>query len=105
MRKEKFYIALILILLAACSSPEPTPVIETELSPYQVILVSSDYALGEARVSFTLFDGAEAAEGITAVSLAAFPVGVEVTEPAWTGTAVNYTDYLIPYWVIFPDLT
>jgi hypothetical protein len=93
----KRFLLIAFILLAACSP-------QSEPTPLQVILVSSDFALDEARLSFALYDGTEVATNITAVSLAAFPVGEEATTPTWQGEAANYTDYLIPYWVAYPDL-
>jgi hypothetical protein len=98
----KRYFLLILILLAACNSaPEPEV---AELSPIQIIVVSSDFALDEARVSFALFDGTEPVTDVTAVTVSAYPIGEEVTEPVWSGPATNYTDYIVPYWVAYPDL-
>jgi hypothetical protein len=75
-----------------------------ELSPIQIIVVSSDFALDEARVSFALFDGTEPVTDVTAVTVSAYPIGEEVTEPVWSGPANNYTDYIVPYWVAYPDL-
>lgn len=93
----KRLLMLAFIFLAACNpQPEPTPL--------QIILVSSDFALDEARLSFALYDGTEVARNITAVSLNAYPVGEEVSNPAWQGEAANYSDYLVPYWVAYPDL-
>jgi hypothetical protein len=94
--KRLLIIALIILLVACTPPPEATPL--------QVILVSSDFALAEARLSFALYDGTEVATNVTAVSLTAFPVGEEVSAPTWRGEATNYTDYLIPYWVAYPDL-
>jgi hypothetical protein len=93
---KRLLIVVFTLLVACKQQPEPTPL--------QVILVSSDFALDEARLSFALYDGTEVATTPTGVSLTAFPVGEEVTAPAWQGEATNYTDYLIPYWVAYPEL-
>lgn len=93
----KRLLLIIGVFLVACKpQPEPTPL--------QVILVSTDFALDEARLSFALYDGTEAADNVIAVALSAFPVNEEVSAPAWQGEATNYSDYLIPYWVAYPDL-
>ena len=99
---KRFLLLIFPILLVACSSPDPTPIAEP--SPLQVILVSTDFALDEARLSFTFYDGPETATDVSQVQLSAYPVGVEVSSPAWTGSATSYTDYTIPYWVAYPNL-
>ena len=75
-----------------------------EPSPLQVILVSTDFALDEARLSFALYDGTETATNVAQVNLSAYPVGIEVSGPTWMGNATNYSDYIISYWVTYPEL-
>ena len=98
----KRLLLIVLFFLAACATPEPTPIAGP--SPLQVILVSSDFAVDEARLSFAFYDGTEVATNVAEVNLSAYPVGVEVSSPSWTGSATNYGDYVIPYWVAYPDL-
>lgn len=103
-------IALLLLLLAACGSAEPqaAPVAEAPVSALQVILVSADFAVGEPRISFAVFDGDEAATDVTGVRISALELGEDLSAtdqvPAWTGEATGYTDYEIPYWVFYPQV-
>jgi hypothetical protein len=101
------FIGLVVLLLAACGST--SEVAETaEVSPLQIILVSADFAVGEPRISFAVFDGTEPAAGVTGVRVSAVELGEDLSAtnqlPAWTGEATGYTDYEIPYWVFYPQL-
>lgn len=100
-------IGLFVLLLAACGST--SEVVETaEVSSLQIVLVSADFAVGEPRISFAVFDGAEPAAGLTGVRVSAVDLGEDLSAtdqlPAWTGEATGYTDYEIPYWVFYPQL-
>jgi hypothetical protein len=100
-------IGCVLIALVACSpAVEETP--PSAVSPLQVILVSADFAVGEPRVSFAIFDGEKAATDVAGVRLSAVPLGDDLNAvdeaPAWSGDAVSYTDYVVPYWVFYPRL-
>lgn len=81
---------------------------DAALSPLQVILVSADFAVGQPRISFALFDGEDAATGVERVALSAFPLGEDLSaagdEPVWTGQATGYSDYEVPYWVFYPEV-
>lgn len=74
------------------------------VTPVQVALVSGDFAVGRPRVSFALFDGPEPLADVQQVEVSAVEVGVENATPVWTGMAEGYSDYEIPYWVIYPEL-
>lgn len=97
----------LLCILAACGGANPAAPAAT-VSPLQVILVSADFAVGQPRISFALFDGEDAATGVEGVTLSAFPLGADLTaagdEPAWTGQATGYSDYEVPYWVFYPKV-
>jgi hypothetical protein len=73
-----------------------------------VVLVSDDFAAGRPRVSFALFDGAEAAAGVQGVTLHAVPLDETMSASdvaaVWSGEATSYSDYEIPYWVFYPEL-
>lgn len=77
-------------------------------SPLQVILTSADFAVGEPRVSFAVFDGEAAASGVTGIRLSAVELGEDLSAtdmaPSWSGEATGYTDYEVPYWVFYPQL-
>lgn len=109
MKRYSFLIFLVVcLLLSACGGSvgraEPTPAAST----LQVVLVSDDFAVGRPRVSFALFDGAEAAAEVQAVELNVVPLDEEMSATeataVWSGTATSYSDYEIPYWVFYPEL-
>jgi hypothetical protein len=97
----------LLTLLAACAAGA-TGTAPPPPSPLQIILVSTDFATGQPRVSFALFDGPEAASDVAAVKLSALPLSDDQTaaagDPVWSGPAVSYSDYEIPYWVFYPEI-
>lgn len=91
-----------ILLLAACSRQQEVDEAMATLSPLQVVLVSADFEVGQPRVSFALFDGTEVAQNVAAVALQVVPL--DGGDVVWEGTAVSYSDYLIPYWVFYPEL-
>lgn len=100
-------VGLFILSLSACASaavPEAT----TQASPLQIVLVSADFAVGEPRISFAVFDGENAAENITDIKISAVELGEDLTAtdmaPSWNGEATGYSDYEIPYWVFYPRL-
>jgi len=107
MKFRFLWVGLLVFFLSACAStaePEAT----TEVSPLQIVLVSADFAVGEPRISFAVFDGENAAENITDIRISAVELGEDLTAsdmaPAWNGEATGYSDYEIPYWVFYPRL-
>jgi thiol-disulfide isomerase/thioredoxin len=92
--------------LVACGSDTVAPTSsEPAISPYQIILVSTDFAVGQPRISFMLYDGAAAAQDVAGVRLTAVDINDEENQTAvWQGEATGYTDYEIPYWVAYPEI-
>lgn len=107
MNIRKLWIVVFLFLLTACS-PATEPIVTTEVSPLQIVLVSADFAVGEPRISFAVFDGENAAEDVTDIRISAVELGEDLSAsdmaPSWSGEATGYTDYEIPYWVFYPQL-
>jgi hypothetical protein len=99
---KRMLLFIMLLLLAACNGQNETPVSGT--SPVQIQRLNSDYAPGNPRISFALFDGPELLTGVTAVEVTAQPVEGENGEASEGVTAVPYTDYELPYWVAYPHL-
>jgi len=113
MRFRITVIILAALALAACtttaSPPESTePGVADVASTLQIVLVSADFAVGEPRISFAVFDGSANATDIAGVRVSALELGDDLSAtdqaPAWSGDATGYTDYEIPYWVINPRL-
>lgn len=108
MSHRYLFFGLLAILLAGCSSAAPVEKPVATASPLQIVLVSADFAVGEPRVSFAVFDGDKAAEDINRVVVSAIELGEDLTAtnmaPAWSGEATGYADYEVPYWTIYPQL-
>jgi hypothetical protein len=107
--KRMILFGLTLLALAACLPTAQTgEATQSAVSPLQIILTSADFAVGEPRISFAVFDGAEAATGVTGIHISAVELGEDLSAtdqlPAWTGEATGYTDYEIPYWVFYPQI-
>lgn len=100
---QKLLILLITICgIAACTGGN-NDVIEG-VSGAQIRRLSGDAAAGTPRISIAIMDGVDPMPNIQSVTLEAKPLEAENDDLAWTGTAVNYTDYEIPYWVAYPNV-
>jgi hypothetical protein len=64
-----------------------------------------DYAVGQPRVSFALFDGPEPLADVAQVSATAVSLDDENGQTSAPIQATSYADYEIPYWVIYPEIT
>lgn len=107
MKFRLLFSVLILLAVVSCTAaPAAEEMVET--SPLQVILVSADFAVGEPRISFAVFDGETAANDIASIRISAVELGEDLTAsdmpPTWSGEATSYTDYEVPYWVFYPSL-
>lgn len=97
------FFTLISLLAVACGRQQAGLPVESEaVSPIQVILISTDFGVGEPRISFALFDGNDAAQNVAQVEIEVQDLDDQTV--AWRGTAVNYSDYSIPYWVFYPTI-
>ena len=111
MKLASLLFSLMILAIGGCTPSPAAPSNEvgpSESSALQVILVSADFAVGTPRVSFALFDGADAATDIKSVTINALALDENLSAtdapPVWTGTAENYADYEVPYWVFYPEL-
>jgi methionine-rich copper-binding protein CopC len=98
---------LVPFLLIACGDDSSNFVAAAEgegVTPIQVAVVSNDFAVGAPRVPFVLFDGPERVADVQTVQVTAFDLSKDPAEAGWQGSATNYSDYTIPYWVIYPEL-
>lgn len=111
MKIASILLLSMVLAIGGCTPASAPPSIEVgpnESSALQVILVSADFAVGAPRISFALFDGPDAATGIKSVTVNAIPLDDDLSAtdspPVWSGTAENYTDFEVPYWVFYPEL-
>jgi hypothetical protein len=70
-----------------------------------VAVASDDFAVGTPRIPFILFDGPNQVTDAQSVTVAAFDLTTETRVVGWAGTATNYSDYEVPYWVVYPQVT
>jgi hypothetical protein len=55
-------------------------------------------------VPFVLFQGSQPLGDARAVELTAFALASGTPVPGWSGPAVAFNDYEVPYWVAYPEL-
>lgn len=108
MKRPLLILSTTIFVLAACSAPptapEPTPVVETQLSAIQIAVASDDFEVGQPRLPLILFDGPRRVADVQQMRVTAFDLALEEREPGWTGSAINYSDYEVPYWVLYPEV-
>ena len=95
--------AFIIIFLSACATAPVPAAVPTDY--YQIIVPADDIEAGTPRVPFILYDGENRAADITAVSITVYDLS-DSTNPVevWSGPAVSYADYAVPYWVVQPEI-
>ncbi|MCL4265334.1 MAG: hypothetical protein KJ069_19115 [Anaerolineae bacterium] len=103
MRQILFFV-IALWGLAACGGTSSPAGVESGVSPAQIQRLNFEYVVGTPRISFAIFDGPEPLANVAHVEVTAQLTGEENAEPVDIVTAVPYTDYEIPYWVITPQL-
>lgn len=96
-------ILTLMIVLTACGDNAEDATAEA-VSEAQIRKLSGDAAVGTPRVSFAIMDGLDPLPDVTAVDVRLAPLDSEDESLIWTGTAVNYKEYEIPYWVIYPEV-
>ncbi|WP_420628083.1 TlpA family protein disulfide reductase [Candidatus Leptofilum sp.] len=92
------------IFLVACGGADEAIQVQDAVSPIQIIRMSADTAVGNPRIVFGLFDGPDAVADAQSVALSMAEVGEAAAEPIWQGSAENYSDYEVPYWVAHPTI-
>ena len=105
----KPHVTLILaaFLLSACSSQaEPTSIPDAGgPSAIQVAVAGSEFTVGNPRIPILLFDGVRRVADARKVVITTYDLTPETPEPGgWSGEAINYSDYQVPYWVAYPEL-
>lgn len=101
------FLFLIIGSISACSGNSPTPVgptLTARITDLQIIVGTNDFRVGRPRVPILLFDGTERVADAVRVEVAAFDLSTEPPMDGWRGEAINYSDYEVPYWVLYPEL-
>lgn len=95
-----------LFWLVACGQqPEPVPATAVFSDPtsIQLLIPTNDFALDTPRVPLVLYQGPNQVAGAQQVTVTAVDLSQETRPGVWTGEATSYSDYAVPYWVIYPE--
>jgi hypothetical protein len=100
---------VIALALIGCAAPAPTPPAATTTitsgpSAISVGVASSDFSVGAPRVPFVLFRDSRPLADARAVRLIAYGLSSGTPEQGWSGEAISYADYEVPYWAAYPQL-
>jgi hypothetical protein len=97
---------LVLAALAGCAAPAApaSPAVRAGASPVSVAVASSDFEIGAPRVPFILFSAGQPIADAQSIQVTAFDLRTDPPAPGWSGAAVAYSDYAVPYWVVYPQL-
>ncbi len=103
-----FSLLLTVGLLSACGSPATSDAqnsfLAGEPTDIQVLIGANDFPVGRPRVPILLFAGPERVDDAKTVVVTVFDLNKNPPEAKWSGQATNYSDYAIPYWVVYPEL-
>lgn len=73
-------------------------------SMVSVAVASNDFPAGKPRLPIVLLAEARPLSDVQAVQLIAFDLSTGTPVPGWSGPATGYPDYVVPYWVAYPEL-
>jgi hypothetical protein len=112
MKKLVLLSWLVLVLAACGGSSEPTAepqsteaaAVPSGVSEIQIAVATNDFAVGTPRIPFLLFDGPEEVADAQSVQITAFDLSLATRQAGWSGAAINYSDYEVPYWVVYPEI-
>ncbi|MEM9775585.1 MAG: hypothetical protein AAF902_13470 [Chloroflexota bacterium] len=124
MRKHiLFIIVFALVWVVACSPESEAPEVSENsddvvilgessdlgtglsgVSELQILIPANDIEAGNPRIPFILMDGTAMERGAQQVFLTMIEIDGESPAPVWEGSATNYSDYEVPYWVFYPEI-
>lgn len=119
MRLKLIPISLLLpliSLISACTPADPSSnspideevvaVVESESGApeFQILVPANDLHIGEPRIPFIIRDGPNMVREVSQVFLTVLDINEQPFTVVWEGSAVNYSDYTVPYWVIRPNI-
>jgi len=103
------FIVVASLVAASCSAPATA----TQIAPatagsgpsaLSVAVASNDFVVGTPRVPFVIFEGSQPITNAQSISVIDFDLASGTPAAGWKGSATNYSDYNIPYWVAYPQL-
>jgi hypothetical protein len=113
--KKNILLWMLVLILAACGSGDTEPTAESQptetvaavpsgVTDLQVAVATNDLAVGTPRIPFILYDGPEQVADAQSVQITAFDLSLATQQAGWTGPAASYSDYAVPYWVVYPEV-
>jgi len=93
-------------------TPLPTTITNVPTSPIQIegptslqtFVVTDDFAVGQPRVPFVLYDGPATVATAQQVTIQVFDLSQGDPVEVWQGNATGYNDYAVPYWIVRPEI-
>ena len=107
MKSHAFLLALALLLVACAAPSEPEQSAQSTVagpSEIQIVVAGDDFAVGEPRVPIVLYSGPEEVADATSVQVTSFDLSSDNAPAAWSGEAINYSDFEVPYWTVSPEI-
>lgn len=101
---QSAFLLIFPLLLASCSQPAAS-LPDSDVSAYQIAIAANDMAVGTPRIPFIVRDGYDMVRDIEQINLTVLDINQEPFAVVWEGSAVNYSDYAIPYWVFYPEIS
>lgn len=97
-----------IVFLSACGKSAAQEVqdsfLEGEPTDIQALVGSDDFPVGHPRVPILLYSGTDQVSDAKAVVVTLYDLKENPPQARWSGEAINYSDYAIPYWVVYPEL-
>ena len=93
-------------ILASCRSETAldTPTDELDVSNLQISVASSDFSGDQPRVPILIYDGPDRVADALIIRVTAFDLSKEPPIQVWAGEAFNFSDFEVPYWVLYPQV-
>lgn len=105
MKPQITFILVFLYLLTACGGNSPeTAVVSDAVSDIQILIAGEDFPTGTPRIPFLLYSGSDPVADAQSIAITLFDLAADPPTPGWQGTATSYSDYEVPYWVVYPDI-
>ncbi|MBK8905127.1 MAG: thioredoxin family protein [Anaerolineaceae bacterium] len=102
---------LLVLLLGACGASGEEAVVATSptvtpqpITDFRVVVASDDISYQYPRIPLILQDGSDWITGADKVEVAAFDLSSGTPALVWQGEATRYDDYVLPYWVVYPQV-
>lgn len=93
---------LFALLLIACEEDNTDD--PERASPFVIVRESSSFTVEQNRLVLSVRDGFDFSSSATAMQVRARDFDAEGEPIVWEGTATEYEDFELPYWVVYPEI-